>query len=271
MKRIVVSVLLLSGCGGTTGSALVSFSGSASGPSDASNEPLSFTTGSGANVTLSKAKLHLGAVYLNESNPASGAAAEPCVSQGIYVAELFGGLDVDLLSPDPVLFPTLGEGSETRAHSAEVWLLGGGRRDPNGTVLRGDVNASADSTVIFEAEGTAEQAGLLYPFTASVTIGANRAPAVTNPAMPGRNPICHQRIVTPIQVDITPKNGGMLTLHIDPRPMFDAVDFSRAVQISTDPALYEIPDTSEATGAALFKGLTANFGVYTFGFRERSP
>lgn len=269
MKLIVASLLLLSGCGGTTGSALVTFSGAASGPSDANNGPLSFTTGRGANVTLSKAKLHLGAVYLNESNPASGAAAGPCVSQGIYVAELFGGLDVDLLSPDPVPFPTLGEGTATHARSAEVWLLGGGQ-DASGTVIEADINASADSTVIFEAEGSAEQAGSTFPFTASVTIGDNRAPRVTNPALPGANPICHQRIVSPIQVDITPKDGGVLTLQIDPRPMFDALDFSRATLVSTAPPLYEIPDTNAGPGAALFKGLTANFGVYSFGFRERA-
>jgi hypothetical protein len=254
MRAAWVSLLLLSSCGGTTGSALVTSSGQASGPSDAA-APLSFSTGAGAEVTLTSAKLHLGAVYLNQSLPASGAAAGPCVSPGIYVAQLFGPLDVDLLSPVAVPFPSPGQGTETQARTAEVWLSGG------------DVNASADSTLIFDAEGTAAQDGLSYPFSATVTISANRTPQVTNPAMPGASPICHQRIVTPILVDITPRNGGALELQIDPRPIFDAVDFSQATKVSDDPAMYQIPDSNAGPGGALFKGLSANFGVYTFTFR----
>jgi hypothetical protein len=263
MKSLLAGLLVaVCGCGGTTGSALVAFSGEASGPSDATGGPLSFTTGAGADVTLTKAELHLGAVYLNQSVPASGAAAQPCISPGIYVAELFGGLDVDLLSPDPVAFPNLGEGTETEARTAEVWLVGGGQS------AKADVNASDDSTHILDVEGSATQDGASYPFTAVVTIGANRTPQVTNAAMPGANPICHRRIVTPILVNITPKSGGTLALRIDPRRMFDSVDFSKAVEVPDAPGTFEIPDTSSGAGGALFKGLTASFGVYRFDFRE---
>ena len=256
MKGLLATLLFVCGCGGTTGSALVTFSGEASGPSGADGGSLSFTTGSGADVTLTKAQLHLGAVYLNQSVPASGAAAEPCISPGIYVAELFGGLDVDLLSPSAVPFPSSGEGTETEAHTAEVWLVGG------------DVNADDDSTPILEVAGSATQDGASYPFMATVTIGANRKPLVSNAAMPGANPICHRRIVTPILVDITPKSGGTLALHIDPRPMFNSVDFSKVTEVPDAPGTYEIPDTSSGAGGALFKGLTASFGVYSFSFRD---
>jgi len=262
MKALLASLLLAcGGCGGTTGSALVTFSGEATGPSDADGGPLSFTTGSGADVTLTKARLHLGAVYLNQSVPASGAAAEPCISPGIYVAELFGGLDVDLLSPKPVMFRSSGEGTETQARTAEVWLVGGGENSA------ADVNADNDSTHILEVEGSATQDDVSYPFAGVVTIGANRKPTVANAAMPGANPICHQRIVTPILVDITPKSGGTLALRIDPRRMFDSVDFSKALELADAPGSYEIPDTTSGAGGALFKGLTASFGVYSFSFR----
>jgi len=261
MKSLLASFLFVCGCGGTTGSALVTFRGEASGPSDADGAPLSFTTGAGADVTLTKAALHLGAVYLNQSVPASGAAAEPCISPGIYVGELFGGLDVDLLSSKPVLFPSRGEGTETEARTAEVWLVGGG------TDARADVNANDDSTRILDVEGSATQDGVSYPFSATVTIGANRKPNVTNAALPGANPICHQRIVTPILVDLTPENGGTLALQIDPRPMFDSLDFSKAIEAPDAPGTYQIPDTTSGAGGSLFKGLTASFGVYSFSFR----
>ncbi len=253
MRLAALLALAALGCGsGTTGSALVSFSAVASGPSDATGDALSFTSGSGADVTLTSAHLHLGAVYLNQSVPASGAAAEPCIQPGVYVAEVFGPVDVDLLSPVPTPFPALGEGTETAAKTAEVWLT------------RGDVNAAEDPTIILETAGTATQDGVEYPFSASVTIGSNRAPQTTNPAMPGANPICHQRIVTPILVDLTPANGGTLVLEIDPRGMFNGVDFSTADRVADDPPSYEIPDSMTGAGGELFRGLRANSGVYDF-------
>jgi hypothetical protein len=250
MRRLLTLALLATGCGGTTGSALVSFSATASGPADATGGPIAFISGSGAHVTLTRARLHLGAVYLNQSVPTSGAAAGPCISPGIYVGEAFGPLDIDLLSPVAQPFPVRGEGTQTAAKTAEVWLTGG------------DVNADIDSTVILEVEGTAQQSERSYPFTGSVTISANRKANVTNPALPGASPICHQRIVTPILVDLTPTNGGTLKLQVDPRPMFNGVDFASLG--TPDGSFSLIPDDSSGAGGALYRGLHSNAAVYTF-------
>lgn len=252
MRALSTSVLLtVVGCSGSTGNGFVEFNATASGPRDAT-EPLTFTTAFGAVVTLEQATLHVGAVYLNQSVPISGAASQPCVSQGMYVAEAFGPLDVDLLSASPKPFPNPASGTRTRARTAEVWLTGG------------DVNATTDTTVILQAAGAATMNEQAFPFRAEVTIGANRQQRVTNPAMPGANPICHQRIVSPIAVDLTPAAGGTLELRIDPRPMFNNVDFTKLTKISEEPLLYQVPDENSGVGAALFKGLLANAGVYTF-------
>ncbi|MEO7037204.1 MAG: hypothetical protein ABI548_24840 [Polyangiaceae bacterium] len=256
MRFVIVLAIAAMGCGGTTGSSLVEFSAVASGPSDATGAPLQFTTGFGADVTLTSAHLHLGAVYLNQSVPASGAASEPCVSPGIYVGQVFGPLDVDLLSSVAQPFPNAGEGTETKAKTAEVWLTGG------------DVNASQDPTVILNVAGSADQGGHSFPFSAAITIGANRQLQVTNPGMPGASPICHQRIVTPILVDLTPSNRGTLLVQIDPRAMFNAVDFSLATKLSDTPLEYQILDTSAGPGGALFKGMLSNSGVYSFAWSE---
>src|SRR5262249_11212705 len=154
-------------------------------------------------ITLTRAELHIGAVYLNQSVPVSGAASEACSLPGIYVAEVFGPVDVDLLSSTPTEFPFSGEETETPAKTAEGWLTGG------------DVNADQDPTVILDVAGSALQGGQTFPFIASVTIGANRKPVVVNPALPGANPICHQRIVSPIAVNLTPTNHGTLVLQVD--------------------------------------------------------
>ena len=213
--------------------------------------PLQFDTAVGYHVSLTRARLLLGAVYLNTSLPSSGAAASSCVLPGIYVAEAFGPVTVDLLSPALQPFPAPGEGTETPASTAEVWLTSG------------DVNAPLDPTVILDVAGTATRSASTYPFEAAVTISSNRAIPVVNPALPGSNPICKQRIVTPIRVDVTPTNGGVLTLRIDPRGMFQTVDFA-SIPSSPAGATLQIPDTQAGAGAALFKGLLSNAGVYQF-------
>lgn len=254
MKHLIcIIAAMASACSGTTGSGLVTFTALASGPADAvAGAPMSFDTGSGFHVVLTRAQLHIGSVYLNESVPSSGGAQGPCVLPGIYVAEAFGPIDVDLLSPQLHPFPTAGEGTQTPAKAAEVWLTGG------------DINAIADPTVILSVEGTASRGSSIYPFTGSVTIGPNRALPVGNPAIPGGNPICHQRIVTPIVVDLLPTNGGMLQLRVDPRGMFNALDFSALTRVSENPLRFEIPDSSGGPGGALFRGLLSNAGVYRF-------
>jgi hypothetical protein len=251
-KVSILLVALIAGCGGSTGSGLVTFRAMAGGPADAV-AAASFDSSNGYHVSLTRARLHIGAVYLNQTVPASGAAATGCVQvPPIYVAEAFGPVTVDLLSPVLQPFPAPGDGTVTRATTAEVWLTGG------------DVNAPQDQTVIFDVAGTASKAGTSYPFEGSVTISANRAIPATNPALPGANPICKQRIATPILVDITPTDGGVLTLRVDPRNLFNTVDFATLGPAPGSTTLLEIPDTNAGAGAALFKALLSNFGVYQF-------
>jgi hypothetical protein len=174
------------------------------------------------------------------------------VLPGTYVAEVFGPVTVDLLSPALQPFPALGEGTETEARTAEVWLTGG------------DVNAPEDPAVILDVAGTAAKGGSSYPFQGTVTISSNRAIPALSPALPGSNPICKQRVVTPILVDLTPTSGGVLTLRVDPRGMFQTVDFSTLSAAPGSATELQIPDTNAGAGASLFKGLLSNAGVYQF-------
>lgn len=237
-------------CGDSTGGALVRFNASAIGVPGAGG--LSFSSALGTPLRLSRARLHLGAVYLNETVPTSGAAAQSCLSQGLYAGEVFGPLDVDLLSGDAQPFPDAGEGTTTTARTAEVWLTGG------------DVNASADPTPILQLEGDAELDGGTLPFNATVTIGSNRLPPVSDPALPGANPICRQRIVSPLLVELTLEANGRLTLQLDPRRLFDAVDFS---SLSLDAGTFVFPDDASGIGTALFRGLRTS-AVYSFDWKD---
>jgi hypothetical protein len=244
-------VMLCSGCVETTGGDMVTFHALAAGPANATF-PLQFETG-GFSVTLRRARLHVGAVYLNESAPISVSQETSCLLPGLYVAQVTSSVDVDLLSSEPVAFPELGRGNSHTAVSGEVWLSGG------------DVNASDDNTVILDVAGTATKDGVDRPFDGALTIGSNRAIAVKDPALPGSNPICKQRIVSPIPTDVTLSSGGTLTLRIDPRGMFSNVDFSQLEGVQTSPPLFRFADETDGQpNVNLYKGLRSRLGVYTF-------
>src|SRR5258708_7100720 len=94
-RAIAVGSLLFS-CVGTTGGEVIAFNAAAAGPVDAeSGQPLTFTNDLAWNVRLTRATLHVGAVYLNRSMPVSGAQNTSCVLPSTYVGEVIAGLDVD--------------------------------------------------------------------------------------------------------------------------------------------------------------------------------
>jgi hypothetical protein len=240
---VSTAVLALTACVGTTGGDLVTFAAAAAGPADAvAGQPyqLPSPTDHGYEVTLTQAILHVGAVYLEDTVPASGAQDTSCVLPGIYVAQVTGGpdggLDVDVLSPDPQPFPVQGQGVAIPGDPAkvgEVWLM------------HGDVNDS-DDVPILQLAGTAVGPNGTYPFTASLTISENRLEPVTSPATPSQHPICKQHIVSPIALasSISPMNGGSLLLRIDPSGWFVDVDFSQLEQSTTSPPLYAFADAN---------------------------
>jgi len=207
---------LLASCVGTTGGDVIAFEASAAGSADArAGVPLEFVTDRGWKVSLTTAKAHVGAVYLNRSLPVSGVQNTSCILPDTYVGQVTDGLDVDLLSPDPQPFPVLGEGmTAPPAIVAQVWLTGA------------RVDHVDDATPILQVEGTAEKDGTIKPFTGTITIGANRVQGGADTAQAGAAPICKQRIVSPIPVSLALQKTGSLLLRMDPRFLFVNVDFS---------------------------------------------
>ncbi len=270
----------LTACVGTTGGGIVDFDAYASGPPNASGAPGSEhayvfeSPYTGYTITLTTATLQIGAVYLDAA-PCSGSSATlPCVNQNAAtVAQVNGGVAgaygvqtsgvlVDTLSPDPQPFVAGGSGIIQQAESAEVWLSSGAE------VMA--IDDLGDASPIAQVAGTAAKDGQTYPFTATVSIGQNRLIPAANPALPGENPICDQRIVRPICLPksppVEPEPGVSLRVQVDPRGWFDNVDFSA---LAGPP--YQIPDTNnDVTGQNLFQGIESSSGVYTFTF-QRAP
>jgi hypothetical protein len=79
-------------------------------------------------------------------------------------------------------------------------------------------------------------------FEGVVTIGANRAADVSSSALAGANPICKQRIVSPIPVGIEPETTGSLLLRIDPAALLINIDFG--VAANAKGGAYTFPDDS---------------------------
>jgi hypothetical protein len=238
------------GCVGTTGGDLLEVHAYAAGPADTAPN-LSFDTGSGYRVTLSEARIFVGGVYLNRSRPTSVASDTSCSLPGIYVAQVLSGREIDLLSADPQPFPGTGFATTEPSSTGEVWLADG------------DVNRSASSTVVLRVSGNAEREGVSYPFEGKLTIGQNRALAPSDAALPGQHPICKQRIVSPIAVDLLAHPGEALLLRIDPRAMFGNVDFDT---LSVVGERYRFADQTGVDQASdnLYAGLRRSSGVYDF-------
>jgi hypothetical protein len=236
----------VTGCGSTGGN-VVTFDVAAAGVAGVS----SIEAAAGWHVALSKARLHLGAVYLNLAVPISGSQETNCILPGIYTAEQLSALDVDVLSTALQAFPDKGTGTDDEVHTGEVWLTGG------------DVNASSDSTVIADIAGMATRAAQVVPFTATVTIStSNRGIPSSDPALPSAHPICKQRIVSPIPIDLQPQDGGTLVIRIDPSAWFSSVDFDAL------PADGVFPDrNSNPASQNLFTGLRAAAAAFQLSFQ----
>jgi hypothetical protein len=254
MKRALPIALLVAlglGCSGSTGSQVFTFHAAARGTDGAAGGAYAFVTPSGWSVSLTRARLCVGPVYVNHAVPISQGRATGGYSSGRYIGQVLAQVTVDALSPSPVPFAALGEGVADVAQTGEVWLL------PDG----GD-----DATTILDVAGTAARAGVTVPFAGALAIDASwLAPA--SPATPGESPLLAIRQVTDIPAAFATQPGGTLLLHVEPARLFDAVsDFSTLTANGPGDggafALGTAGLASDATTVAIFRGLHAHEGVY---------
>ncbi len=250
--RTILSLLTLfwtPACVGTTGGQIIDFDAAASGPKDANGEltfDIEITNGTRWTVDLTKATLHVGAMYLDDSLPVSGAQNTACILPGTYVAEVTTGLDVDLLSSGLQHFPSRGHGTTLSVQAAQVWLT------------HGDVDTIADPDPypILDIEGTASLGSDVRPFVGTITISSNRANTAGN--FPGAYPICKQRIVSPIPTTVGVQAAGGLLLTIDPRQLFNNVDFGQLANVSGSYVFSDDPSDSNPSSLTFYSQPSAN-------------
>ena len=252
---VLGAAALAAACVQTTGGQLVDFPVAAAGRADlAEGQPFHFVAEDGWDIVLTKAVLHVGAVYLDSAAPVSGAQDTPCILPGTYVAEMSGaldpsgraGMDVDLLSPRPQRFGALGHGTTARAVAGQLWLTG----------IAGDIDTPDDATRILVVEGTAHKGADSWPFGGQITIGTNRA---ASSSLAGASPICRERVVT-ILTDTSVAASGGLLVRIDVQKLFTNVDWARIPVSSSAHQFVDQPDADQPS-RNLYANLHAGSGA----------
>jgi hypothetical protein len=272
MRGLALSLVALPlvSCTGTTGYQLVSFYAVAKGADDAQlGQPYVFASGS-FQVSLTRAVLHVGAVYLDQSLPTAGSAEGTCTLPGTYVGQVRGGLDVDMLDPRPQPFPVYGDGSTIPAAVGQVWLSG-----PDVTSTGQQTAPQSVLPDVLEIAGTAAKDGTTIAFAGAISIESTGSSTTASSALPGSNPICEQRIVSKILVDITLAQSGTLILHLDPKALFTNVDFSALPPVSSDPPSFAFTNKgssdSDQPSRNLYANLRASGPVYRFEWQPATP
>jgi hypothetical protein len=217
-------------CGGTTGDELIHFSAYASGVKTASTSFKTYLSSDpdqpAFSVQLSTAKMHIGAVYFDESPPSTGFDTPECITPDVYAAQIPGPVDIDLLSTQPQEFSVFGSGSADVAESWDLWFTDGtveGQVD--------DIDAMTNRLPTVEVTGVATRLSdqTTYPFGAIVSInqtdsGAGARLIAPSPALPGQYPICKQRILQLGGINLAFYQGGTLNMTVDPTAWFKAAD-----------------------------------------------
>jgi hypothetical protein len=225
---LLAAAPLVLSCNGTTGYELVNFYAAARGPSDAvKGQPYTFDL-DGQKVTLTKATIHVGAIYLTQSVPQSGGGPAPCVLpgtyDGVFVGEVRGGGDVDLLDPAPHALAVTGQGSTVSAATGQVWLM------------HADVNDAVDPLPAVTLEGSVVSGGATITFSGGLTLNFSKSATSTNTGgLPGSAQICLDRIVQGIPAHLTLAQGGTLVLVVDPKALLAGAIFptqSTSIELS---------------------------------------
>jgi hypothetical protein len=260
----------LLGCSSTTGSGRFAFEVSAAGVASLEAGPLTFTTQTGWSVTLSRADVTLGPVYLNVIPPLRSATrsvldllipnaraqAAEHLDTGRIVGEVLGQVTFSALSSQPVPFSVLGTLTEEEVRTAEVWFYPAPGTSPDATQI---------DTAALVVAGEATRDGEVVPFRGSLVLDddwLSEQPAGAR----GSQSILEIRQVRGVAASFVPREGGRLELRVDITRLFRGADFSRLGDspIGADGVreLVQVRSGRDQVMTNLYQGLREANGTY---------
>lgn len=227
---LLVGLLSEAGCAGDTGTKRFSFDAEIGGAERDGSGPLTFTNQTGWTITLTRAEVTLGPVYLNVIPPlrdptqslldffvgTAWAHGEGHLGEGRIVGQVLAQVSFDALSPALVPFPALGTISQEEVRTTEVWFY------PEPGVSS---DTTKIDTVAFDVVGEAVRGDDDIRFRGALIL--NDAWLPDQPAgTRGNQSIAGIRKVRGIPGAFSPAEGGHLEIRFDVTRLFRGADFS---------------------------------------------
>jgi hypothetical protein len=266
-------------CVGTTGGEKFEFDAAIGGIERDTGAPYTFTNEYAWTVTLSRAEVTVGPLYLNTIASLGGVARwmrllpvrearahSAHLGEGRIVGEVLGRVRFDALSPSLISFPVRGVISTDEVRSAEVWFYPPADVPPETT----KISASA---VEVAGEATREQQRVR--FRGKLILDDTWLPNA-KPGDRDNTPITAIRQVRGIPARFTPSPGGRLEIRVALAPLFASADFSNLEQNPFDledpqaRALIQAKTgkyTTDQVMRVMYQGLRASSGTYTVAWR----
>jgi len=222
------------GCASTTGTKKIPFEAFAGGTSEAARP---FVNAKGFEVTLRRADLVFGPIYLNVIAPRQGitaglmgllereafAAGEDHLGSGRVVGEVLGQVRVDALNDALVPFPVPGVATNEGVRTADVWFFPPIGQDP-------DTPNVPPALVV---EGTAARGGRTVAFRGALVFDETWLPEAAIASREART-LADIRRVRGIAAQFVPDDGGRLVVRFDVRALFRGADFDALAQNPAD-------------------------------------
>ena len=260
------------GCG-STGSDRFAFDARAGGIERDGAAPSTFTNETGWTITLTKAQVTMGPIYLNVIAPLRDDTSswvpwlgvrraygdDEHLAGGREAGEVLGQITFDALSPALVAFPTQGAMAQEQIRTAEIWFW-----PPPGTSP--DSVKIDPSAVDFAGEAVKDAATVRFRGTLILN------DAWTTDAKPGERsaqPVTSLRKVRGIPTSFFPTAGGALEIRFDVRALFRGADFANLQANPSDEDGTKIlvqsktgRVTTDQVMRNVFQGLRASTGTY---------
>jgi hypothetical protein len=274
------AVAAASGCAGDTGSQRFDFEARAGGKGAATTDGHTFTNEKGWVISLTRANVTLGPVYLNVIPPLTDSSASlwsvfvrPVWAQaggshldtGRMVGEVLSQITFDALSAELVPFPSRGTMAQEAVRTAEIWFY------PAPGV---SADATKIDTVALDVGGVATRESEKVRFRGQLILNDDWISEQTTGER-GNQSITGIRKVRGVPATFFPTAGGQLELRFDVSRLFRGADFSSLEPNRTDQDGTKVLQQKQSASANrdqvttnLYQGLRETSGTYSVHWAE---